>query len=465
MQRTVALHHVVALCLLAVLGAPLAAQTIPEILRRERVQPIDPPSPASDFRLPRLEGGEGALSDYYGRWVVLTFFATWCGPCRSELPTLEKLHQDRADAGLVVLGVSIDDTRAPLDPFVRKLALSFPVLWDQNKAAATAYRASSIPLTYLVDPQGRLVGVSRGSRDWSALTPMLDAALAVQPPEGGAAPLEGAYADPAEAVATPTVTDPPTADVALARPGPVRVGESFELIIRLHWAGSFEEYLPQPPRVELPEGVVQEGVTAETDSVAGRSEVVYRLRLRADAPGSYALDPVELRYMPRLESQPVAGRVLGPVVEVVELKVLGMAPGLAAGVGVGGSAALALLGFAFARLRRARTPRVDVGAELTTRLDAAYEAARERRLAGDGGGVVERLGELDALLRGAGEDGVLGAEGAAAVEQARYGGQAPPREELDALLRRVERRLAERREHGAKRERAELAKALKSTSE
>ncbi len=451
---------------LALCASSLSAQTapaaLPDLLNRYGIRPIQPSAPASNFTLPDLAGGEASLSDYYGSWVVLTFFATWCGPCRSELPTLERLHQERAADGVVVLGVSIDDPGAPLEDFVRQLQLTFPILWDQTKQVGAAYRASSIPVSYLVSPEGQLAGVSRGSRDWAALSPMFDAALAAVPAtltmDAPAAP--DVYADAGEPVATPSVSDPPTAEVRMAS-STARAGEPFHLDIDLHWAGNFEEYLPHPPEVLLPEGVTRESVTAESSSRDGSNRLTYRVTLLAEEPGKYALDPVEVRYTPRFEATPVAGRVPGPTVEVVAPTILGLSPGVFA-AGAGGLVALGLAGFFVGRRLRG----LDAGAsgaaaaEMFEQLQADFEEARRKRLQGDGAGYLLALADLDSRLRkarGAGEpDEAAEAAMREAVERARYGSEVPPAEELDRLQRSVERGLEELRPDDRRDEREKL---------
>ena len=449
---------------LALCAAPILAQTatagLPDLFVRYGIRPIQPPAPASNFTLADLAGGESSLSDYYGSWVVLTFFATWCGPCRTELPTLERLHRERAADGVIVLGVSIDDPGAPLENFVRQLQLTFPILWDQSKQVGATYRASSIPISYLVSPEGQLVGVSRGSRDWAALSPMFDGALAAVPATltvDPAVPVADAYSDAGEPVATPSVSDPPTAEVRLANARP-RVGEPFTLDIELYWAGNFEEYLPHPPEILLPDGVVQESVTAESSSRQGRNRLTYRATLRADEPGKYALDPVEVRYTPRFEATPVAGRVEGPTVEVVAPTILGLAPATFAG-GAAGLGVLALAGVFLARkLGGRRSKRSSAGSEVFERLSADFEEARKKRLQGDGAGCLLALAELDSALaealgEPAPEDSGQMAE---AVERARYGGEVPEASQLDQLQRSVERRLETLRPDTSRDDRAGL---------
>jgi peroxiredoxin len=301
-------------------GHSTAAEELGELLSGYGVRPVVPPTPAVDFTLPMVPEGLQSLSDYEGNWVLLTFLASWCGPCRAELPSLEQLYRERSGAPLTVVGVSIDRDRAALGSFIEDLDLTFPMFWDESGQVGADYRASSIPLTYIVDPAGRVVGFSRGARDWGQMEPLLEMLLAASAAE----PAEAAvYA--AGPVELPLALDPPTAEVSLSDPTPT-VGEPFYLDVQLHWSGDLGEYLPQPPRVQIPEAVTRERVTASTSSREGRNVVSYRLELRAEEVGSFALDPVELRYTPRLESSPIESRVSGPTVEVLPVTIAGMRP-------------------------------------------------------------------------------------------------------------------------------------------
>lgn len=432
---------------------------------------IDPPVPAHDLTLPRMDGGSAALSDFQGRWVLLTFFATWCGPCRTEMPTLEAVHRRRGSAlgesalgesalvagggdanqaitpGIVVLGISIDDNRSPLDAYLRQAGVTFPVLWDENGMAARAYQASSIPLSYLIDPRGQLVAVSRGARDWTTLIPLLDEL------SGRSVAGDSVYtANNADSVELPSTLTPPTADVRLATAKPT-VGEPFVVEVDLQWAGNFEDYLPHPPSIALPEGMTQENVAAATSSRDGRSHVTYRLTLRADTAGSYALDPVELSYTPLRataaaaepqaepgSSQRMATRVSGPTVEVRRATIAGMAPGTFAAT-VGGAVAafgLAALGLVFWRRRAGSealaTAGVD-GVELAA-WQTQLETARRYRMQGDGRAALLALTELDAEAHGL---------STSEIDAVRYGGRTPPPEEMDRLTRRAERWIEARR--------------------
>jgi len=444
-NRLVALRAPAIALILLTLAASLQAQPpAGDVLAKYGIRAIHPASPATDFTLPDLKSGQVSLSDFHGTWVVLTFFATWCGPCRSELPSLERLHQDRALRGVTVLGVSVDNDRTPLDPFVRQLKLSFPILWDQQGRVGALYRASSIPVSYLIDPAGRVVGVSRGARDWSALTAMLDALLDAVPPtaDTDARDIADAYASGDQPVVLGEVTDPPTAELALETQTP-QAGKPFFLDIHLRWAGNFDEYLPQTPQIQLPEGVVRETVTASTSSRQGRNQLTYRVTLRAEEPGSYALDPVELRYTPRFDGQPMASRVQGPTVEVRAPEILGMRR-LVLGIGAGVVVVVGLLVWGISRRLRdyRRAPELPQIRHYE-RLREMFEAARKKRLQGEGAAFMLALAEIDqelGKLPGA-PPGDADPALDEAIERARYAGEVPPADELDQLQRRLERQI------------------------
>ena len=122
------------------------------------------------FRLSTLDDHRAALADYRDKLVVLNFWATWCHPCTIEMRTLEALWREYRDRGLVVLGVSVDRgaPRSLIDPYVRNLELTFPILLDPDLATATAWRVTGLPATFLVRPGGEVAGIAVGAREWNS---------------------------------------------------------------------------------------------------------------------------------------------------------------------------------------------------------------------------------------------------------------------------------------------------------
>lgn len=122
------------------------------------------------FRLATLDGRSAALADHSDKLVVLNFWATWCQPCALEMPTLEALWRSYRDRGLVVLAVSVD-RRAPrglIEPYVRNLNLTFPILLDPELRTSGAWRVTGLPATFLVRPGGAVAGMAVGAREWNS---------------------------------------------------------------------------------------------------------------------------------------------------------------------------------------------------------------------------------------------------------------------------------------------------------
>lgn len=122
---------------------------------------------APTFRLPALSGAEVDLAALRGRLVVVNFWATWCPPCVAEMPSLERLHRALGPAGLVVLGVSVDEDEAELRRFVSGHGISFPVLRDPgSRLAGSAYRTTGYPETFVVGSTGLLEEQYVGPAQW-----------------------------------------------------------------------------------------------------------------------------------------------------------------------------------------------------------------------------------------------------------------------------------------------------------
>ncbi|MET0660413.1 MAG: TlpA disulfide reductase family protein [Steroidobacteraceae bacterium] len=109
---------------------------------------------APDFALRALSGENQRLSEHSGEVVLINFWATWSGPSRQEIPALEDLHAKYQRAGLVLLGINLDDDVDRAREMVQTLRVSYPVLTDERKDVARSYQVSAMPLTVLIDREG-----------------------------------------------------------------------------------------------------------------------------------------------------------------------------------------------------------------------------------------------------------------------------------------------------------------------
>ena len=128
------------------------------------------PGAAPDFTLRRLNGPNLRLQEQRGQVVMVNFWATWCGPCRQEMPHLNRLHDSYRDKGFVLLGVNIDDDPAKGAALAQTLGLRFPVLFDTDKAVTRQWDLGSMPSTVLIDRQGRVRHIHRGYREGLEVT-------------------------------------------------------------------------------------------------------------------------------------------------------------------------------------------------------------------------------------------------------------------------------------------------------
>jgi len=125
--------------------------------------------PAPDFRLFDLDGNAVTLSDYRGSVVFLNFWATWCGPCRVEMPAMEALYKTFGRKDFEILAISTDPQGVAVTrPFRNQLGLTFPILHDSDYRVGLAYGARTLPMTFLVDRNGVIIHRIFGARDWES---------------------------------------------------------------------------------------------------------------------------------------------------------------------------------------------------------------------------------------------------------------------------------------------------------
>jgi peroxiredoxin len=117
---------------------------------------------APDFVLKSASGANMRLSEYRGNVVMINFWATWCGPCRQEMPLLDDLYSRYERVGFSLLGVNIDDDSSRAMQMAEELGVSFPVLFDERKEVSKLYQVEAMPVTVLVDREGKVRHVHLG---------------------------------------------------------------------------------------------------------------------------------------------------------------------------------------------------------------------------------------------------------------------------------------------------------------
>ncbi len=123
---------------------------------------------APNFSLKNFQDQSIQLSDYRGKVVLVNIWASFCGPCRQEMPSLNSLYRRYQNKGFVVLGVSEDDHWEDVQEFLKQVPVDFPILRDADYAVANAYHTYNIPESFLIDKNGYLVEKIFGAHDWDS---------------------------------------------------------------------------------------------------------------------------------------------------------------------------------------------------------------------------------------------------------------------------------------------------------
>ncbi len=157
------------LCLIVVmLGIFILLQGKDAFFNAYKKPLLEPGLPAPDFSYPGLDGKMVSLSDYRGKVVFLNIWATWCPPCREEMPSMEKLYRELRGEGFEILAVSIDALGAKaVAPFMKEYRLSFPALLDPEGTVQQLYGTTGIPESFIIDKKGIIAEKILGARNWA----------------------------------------------------------------------------------------------------------------------------------------------------------------------------------------------------------------------------------------------------------------------------------------------------------
>ena len=117
---------------------------------------------APDFNLPAASGSEVSLADFSGQVVMINFWASWCGPCRQEMPLLDALHARYESLGFTMLGVNVEEDSTLADSFLEETPVSFPILYDRENSVSKMYDVVAMPSTVIVDRTGKIRFIHHG---------------------------------------------------------------------------------------------------------------------------------------------------------------------------------------------------------------------------------------------------------------------------------------------------------------
>ncbi len=161
------------LCMILILLASLSTSAEggeEEFFSKIKINPIKGNKKTSDFTLKDLKGKEVEIKQFRGKVVFLNFWATWCGPCKEEMPGLEFLHRLFKEKNFVLLTISVDyEGVKPVQEFMSKQQYTFPVLLDPQGETLDLFEVKGIPTTFLIDKKGKMVGKAIGPRDWKSI--------------------------------------------------------------------------------------------------------------------------------------------------------------------------------------------------------------------------------------------------------------------------------------------------------
>jgi thiol-disulfide isomerase/thioredoxin len=148
-------------------GLAILASTI---LLATTLQAAEVQGKAPDFTLKSSSGKNLKLSEHRGEVVLLNFWASWCGPCRKEMPYLEQIQEKYADYGFTVMGVNVEEDSSKAKKMLKDIPVTFPILFDTGNSASKAYKVSAMPTTVIIDRDGNMRYLHKGYKSGDEAT-------------------------------------------------------------------------------------------------------------------------------------------------------------------------------------------------------------------------------------------------------------------------------------------------------
>ena len=133
---------------------------------KQTLPPVEKPFAAPDFTLTSDSGKSYHLADLRGQVVLINFWATWCPPCRREMPSMERMWKKIKGKGVTILAINVGENADTIFEFLGSYPVSFPLLMDLDGSVIKRYPVTGLPTTYIVNPQGQVTHRAVGSREW-----------------------------------------------------------------------------------------------------------------------------------------------------------------------------------------------------------------------------------------------------------------------------------------------------------
>ena len=134
---------------------------------RAPMEPVTGEPEAEVFTLDAIDGTSVRLDDYRGKFVLLNFWATWCAPCRKEMPALDRLHKKLNNGGFEVIGIHVGPSLSGVKKFLDQVPVEFTILIDQNMELSN-WGVLGLPTTFLISPEGKFIYRAVGEREWNS---------------------------------------------------------------------------------------------------------------------------------------------------------------------------------------------------------------------------------------------------------------------------------------------------------
>ncbi len=123
---------------------------------------------APNFVLSDLNGNQHQLSDYHGQVVIINFWATWCPPCRAEMPSMQRAWAQLEEEDILMFGINVGEDEDTIFQFTANYPVEFPLLMDSDSSVINQWPVNGLPTTFVIDPKGRIIYRAVGGREWDA---------------------------------------------------------------------------------------------------------------------------------------------------------------------------------------------------------------------------------------------------------------------------------------------------------